>query len=127
MSSINRSSINGSSKKGSSNKGLSNKGSDNEGRLSNTVQFSSDETTCRLPTSKASANGNTDNKGKEFFSGKGDHGEDRSVSSKARVREQLQKEMEEFMAKGGCVDEVDPNVTADPPKKPNSNYGSRPI
>jgi hypothetical protein len=35
--------------------------------------------------------------------------------------------MEEFLAKGGKVVEVEPNVVADPPKKPDNKYGSRPI
>jgi hypothetical protein len=35
--------------------------------------------------------------------------------------------MEEFLARGGQVQEVEPNVVADPPKKPDSKYGSRPI
>ena len=35
--------------------------------------------------------------------------------------------MEEFLARGGAVQEIEPNVVADPPKKPDSKYGSRPI
>jgi len=35
--------------------------------------------------------------------------------------------MEEFLAKGGKVQEVEANVVADPPKKPDNKCGSRPI
>ena len=32
-----------------------------------------------------------------------------------------------FLARGGKVQEVEANVVADPPKKPDNKYGSRPI
>ncbi len=54
-------------------------------------------------------------------------GSERTVTSKKSLRDQLQADMEAFLAKGGQVKEVEPHVTADPPKKPESNYGSRPI
>lgn len=54
-------------------------------------------------------------------------GSELSVSSKERIRRQLEDDMQRFLADGGQVQLVDPNVTADPPKKPVSNYGSRPI
>lgn len=50
-----------------------------------------------------------------------------SVEAKARERDMLARQMEEFMAKGGKIQEVDPNVVGDPPRKPDSKYGSRPI
>ena len=50
-----------------------------------------------------------------------------SVEAKQGERDALAKAMEEFLARGGKVQEVDPNVVADPPKKPDSKYGSRPI
>ncbi|TQV70764.1 hypothetical protein FKG94_20780 [Exilibacterium tricleocarpae] len=64
---------------------------------------------------------------KEFFGSRDDHAEGRSVSSRDRLRGQLQDEVEKFLSQGGKIDRVDPHVTADPPKKPNSSYGSRPI
>ncbi|MEG0245217.1 MAG: transcriptional regulator SutA, partial [Pseudomonas sp.] len=39
----------------------------------------------------------------------------------------LAKAMEEFLSRGGKVQEVEANVVADPPKKPDNKYGSRPI
>jgi|TARA_R110001592_G_scaffold107065_8_gene300000 ABC-type Zn2+ transport system substrate-binding protein/surface adhesin len=50
-----------------------------------------------------------------------------SVEAKEREREMLALQMEEFMARGGKVQEVGANVVADPPKKPQGKYGSRPI
>jgi hypothetical protein len=50
-----------------------------------------------------------------------------SIEAKQSERDALAKAMEEFLARGGKVQEIDPNVVADPPKKPDSKYGSRPI
>ncbi|MFG3696205.1 transcriptional regulator SutA [Stutzerimonas stutzeri] len=50
-----------------------------------------------------------------------------SLEAKQKEREELARAMEEFLARGGRVQEVEPNVVADPPKKPDSKYGSRPI
>lgn len=56
-----------------------------------------------------------------------DEAETLTVSSKDALRRQLEEEMERFLAKGGKVQEIPPDVTADPPQKPVSNYGSKPI
>ncbi|MBL4794725.1 MAG: hypothetical protein JKY24_04295 [Pseudomonadales bacterium] len=56
-----------------------------------------------------------------------DDGSDRSVSSKDHIRMQLEADIASFMQTGGQVEIIAANVTADPPKKPTSNYGSRPI
>jgi hypothetical protein len=50
-----------------------------------------------------------------------------SIEAKQKERDSLARAMEEFLARGGKVQEVEPNVVADPPKKPDSKYGSRPI
>src|SRR5690606_4915033 len=50
-----------------------------------------------------------------------------SVEAKQKERDALARAMEEFLARGGRVQEIEPNVVADPPKKPDSKYGSRPI
>ncbi len=50
-----------------------------------------------------------------------------SVEAKQKERDALAKAMEEFLARGGAVQEIEPNVVADPPKKPDTKYGSRPI
>ncbi len=56
-----------------------------------------------------------------------DTAESLTVSSKEAIRRQLEEEMERFLARGGKVQEIPPDVTADPPQKPVSNYGSKPI
>ncbi len=68
-----------------------------------------------------------ENAEKEYFGSRDDKAEDRTVSSRAMVREALSSQIEEFLSKGGQISEIAPNVVADPPKKPTSNYGSRPI
>ena len=50
-----------------------------------------------------------------------------SVEAKERERAELERAMAEFLARGGRVQEIEPNVVADPPRKPDSKYGSRPI
>lgn len=50
-----------------------------------------------------------------------------TVSSKEALRRQLEEEMERFLARGGKVQEIPPDVTTDPPQKPVSNYGSKPL
>ncbi len=50
-----------------------------------------------------------------------------SVEAKQKERDALARAMEEFLSRGGKVQEVEPNVVSDPPKKPEGKYGSRPI
>ncbi|MFC3608171.1 transcriptional regulator SutA [Stutzerimonas tarimensis] len=50
-----------------------------------------------------------------------------SLEAKRRERDELERAMAEFLARGGQVQEIEPNVVSDPPKKPDSKYGSRPI
>jgi len=64
---------------------------------------------------------------KEFFGSREDRPEDRTVTSRAKFRVELSDQVAEFLAKGGTINNIDPNVMADPPRKPQSNYGSRPI
>lgn len=54
-------------------------------------------------------------------------GRDRTVSSREAERMRLQEDMARFLNAGGQITQVDANVRMDPPKKPESNYGSRPI
>ena len=64
---------------------------------------------------------------KDFFGSREDRPEDRTVTSRANIRTELSDQITEFLAKGGTINQIDPNVMADPPRKPQSNYGSRPI
>lgn len=50
-----------------------------------------------------------------------------SAAARAALRNQLQSDVEAFLARGGTINEIPPNVVADPPKKPQSNYGGQPI
>ncbi|HEX5277665.1 MAG TPA: hypothetical protein VFW42_08360 [Fluviicoccus sp.] len=50
-----------------------------------------------------------------------------TVSSKEALRRQLEEEMERFLSRGGKIVEVPADETADPPRKPVSSYGSKPI
>ena len=53
--------------------------------------------------------------------------EERTVASRQAQREEMDRQVAEFLSRGGQIQQVDPNVTADPPRKPESDYGSRPI
>lgn len=53
--------------------------------------------------------------------------EDFSIASRQKIRDELDAQIAEFLARGGTISEVPANVTADPPKKPTSDYGGRPI
>jgi hypothetical protein len=53
--------------------------------------------------------------------------EDFSIASRQKARDQLEEQIAAFLARGGKIAEVPPNVTADPPKKPTPDYGGRPI
>lgn len=43
------------------------------------------------------------------------------------LRQQLQADVEAYLAAGGRINEIPANVVSDPPKKPQSNYGGQPI
>ncbi|NIB39415.1 hypothetical protein HBA55_07450 [Pseudomaricurvus alkylphenolicus] len=63
----------------------------------------------------------------DIFEGKNERPEEHTVGARKKERDQLQAEIEAFLAKGGKIEKVDPHVTADPPQKPGNNYTSRPI
>ncbi len=51
----------------------------------------------------------------------------RTLNARKAVRDQLEDDIEAFLAAGGSVQKIDVNVMADPPTKPVSKYGGRPI
>lgn len=53
--------------------------------------------------------------------------EDFSIAARQRIRDELDDQIAAFLAQGGKILEVPPNVTSDPPKKPSPDYGGRPI
>ena len=50
-----------------------------------------------------------------------------NVAARKKARDQLARDMEEFMKRGGEIRQIADNVRADPPRKPNTDYGSSPI
>ena len=56
-----------------------------------------------------------------------DDGRDRSLSSREAERRQLEEDMKRFLSSGGEIKQINRDVRKDPPRKPVSNYGSRPI
>ncbi len=55
------------------------------------------------------------------------NGELRTLTSNRDSRVKLDDDVATFLSKGGKIVEIDRDVMADPPRKPVSNYGSRPI
>ncbi|MGB1192761.1 MAG: hypothetical protein ACPG3T_07535 [Pseudomonadales bacterium] len=62
-----------------------------------------------------------------FIGSKDEVAETRNAASRERVRSVLDDEVARFLNSGGKIDNIAPNVMGDPPRKPESNYGSRPI
>ncbi len=50
-----------------------------------------------------------------------------TIQSRQGLRRQLEADVETFLKEGGRIEQVDMHVTADPPAKPVSRYGGRPI
>jgi hypothetical protein len=63
----------------------------------------------------------------EFIGSKDEKAETRSVTSRTRLRSQVEEDIARFLQQGGAISQIAPDVTADPPRKPESNYGSRAI
>ena len=51
----------------------------------------------------------------------------RTIASRKRLHDQMTDDVEAFLARGGEINHIDAHVTADPPKRPISHYGQRPI
>ena len=62
-----------------------------------------------------------------FIGSKYEHAETRNIASRERVRSELDDEVARFLEAGGKIDNIAANVMGDPPRKPESSYGSRPI
>lgn len=50
-----------------------------------------------------------------------------STEGREDLREQVAQDIEAFLRAGGRVEKVERGERADPPRKPKSRYGSRPI
>ncbi len=53
--------------------------------------------------------------------------DDANMAVRNAMRKQLESDVEAFLARGGKINQIAPNVVADPPRKPESNYGGQPI
>ena len=62
-----------------------------------------------------------------FLGSRDEPADQRTVESRKKLRESLNAQIEAFLERGGEIEEVPSNVTADPPKKPSGEYGNRPI
>ena len=51
----------------------------------------------------------------------------RTIASRKRLHDQVNDDIEAFLAHGGEINHIAPHVTADPPKHPVTHYGQRPI
>lgn len=55
-------------------------------------------------------------------------GAEHSIAARQAVRDEMERQIQEFLARGGKISQIDPNVTADPPRKPEGgDYGGRAI
>lgn len=52
---------------------------------------------------------------------------ERQLADREALRSQMANEVEAFLKAGGKVEQVERGKRADPPRKPESQYGSRPI
>lgn len=50
--------------------------------------------------------------------------ETRSVSSRCRIREQLNHDVEDFLAHGGCISQIDPRAVRPVPGRSGGDIGS---
>lgn len=71
--------------------------------------------------------GNFDGLDTDFLSSRDDPPESRTVASRQRLRKRLTTDVDAFLNGGGEIEVVDTQKSADPPRKPQSNYGGRPI
>ena len=71
-----------------------------------------------------SDNQSSDNNNDQFHI---DDGRDRSITSREAERQELEGAMLAFLSGGGSVQSIEKDLRKDPPRRPESNYGSRPI
>lgn len=50
-----------------------------------------------------------------------------NAEQREALRRQMAQEVDAFLKSGGQVEQVESGLRADPPRKPKSQYGSRPI
>lgn len=61
----------------------------------------------------------------EMSGSKDDGAETRSVTSRCRIREQLNSDIDAYLASGGCISHVDTHLVVLPQRRNSDDYGSR--
>jgi hypothetical protein len=81
-----------------------------------------------IQTEKFHSGVNVENKiDLNFMGSREERAATRTIASRQRLHDQMNSEIESFLAHGGEINKVDAHVTADPPKRPVGHYGQRPI
>lgn len=62
-----------------------------------------------------------------YLGSREDTADSRTVKSRNRLRNRMEDQVAAFLKSGGHIQTVDNNIVADPPCRPVSNYGGRPI
>lgn len=70
---------------------------------------------------------NADNDSEENNESNDDNIVNTSSAARDEMRQSMEDDVAAFLARGGQIQQIDDNVMADPPRKPQTNYGSRPI
>ncbi len=76
---------------------------------------------------KVSSGKNHDGLDLELLSNRDDPAEGRTVASRKRIRDRLACDVEQYLMQGGVVEVVETGANSEAPKKPQTNYGGRPI
>lgn len=53
-----------------------------------------------------------------------DESGEHTIAARQALRDEMDRQIQEFLARGGKISQIAPEVTADPPRKPSSDYGS---
>ncbi len=76
---------------------------------------------------KVSSGTNHDGLDLDLLRNRDDPAEGRTVASRKRLRDRLASDVEQYLLHGGTVEVVETGANSQPLKKPQTNYGGRPI
>jgi len=80
-----------------------------------------------MARTKKSQNADSSEIDMTFIGSREESAESRTIASRKRLRSQLDDDIAKFLQGGGEINEVDAHVMTDPPRRPDGNYGGRPI
>lgn len=91
-----------------------------------------EEATEEEPAAEESAAGASSGAGSSAGAGKSKAAreevtDEHTIAARQAARDEMARQIEEFLARGGRIQEIEPEVTADPPRKPGNDYGGRSI